>query len=319
MSEQVISAESPAVAQRRLRLALRSVRDDRHETQQQVADALEWSLSKIVRIEGGEVTISMSDLTALLTHYGVEDRGQVARLVADARASRRRGKRSGWWAEPGYREHLTPASAQLLQFESEATAIRCFQPMLIPGPLQTRRYAEAIFNRWSDELPDATRAARVEIRNRRHENIFERENPPQYLLIVDESVILREVGGPAVMAEQLQRLLNEVDRGRLAVRILPLSEGGVVALIGSFTVIDLDDQGALIYRESFLRDEIVQIASEVQLHRRNFDRLWQDAFAEDVSRDLILARSSDMIASVRRASATERRRGTVARHDTVKG
>lgn len=308
MSEHVGSTESPAVARRRLRLTLRGLRDDRHQTQQHVADALEWSLSKIVRIELGDVTISRGDLATLLDHYGVDDRAEVDRLLTYARAARKRGRGTGWWTDPGYREHLTDATAELLQFESEATAIRCFQPTLIPGPLQTRRYAEAIFERWSDELSAVTRDARVEIRTRRYAHVFERKIPAQYLLIMDESVILREVGGPAVMAEQLQRLLAEIDARRLAVRILPLTEGGVIAPIGSFTVIDLDGESALIYRESFLRDEIVHASSEVEVHRRNFDRFWQDAFPEEVSRDLIFARSSDMIASVKRAGASERRR-----------
>jgi transcriptional regulator with XRE-family HTH domain len=300
----VVTSESPAVAKRRLRLALRGFREERQKTQQQVAEALEWSLSKIVRIELGEVTISKNDLAELLAYYGVRDDEQVRRLQADARASRQRG----WWAEPAYRSHLTAATVELLEFEREATGFRCFQPTLIPGPIQTPGYAEAIFNRWVDELPEPTRAARLAIRTRRREHIFERESRPFYLLVIDESVILREVGGPVIMAEQLQRLLDEIDLRHLTVRVLPLSEGGVVAPIGSFTVIDLEGESALIYRESFLRDEIVQTASEVEVHRRHFERFWQDAFPEDVSRDLILARSSDMIAMVKRARATERRR-----------
>jgi transcriptional regulator with XRE-family HTH domain len=308
MSDPVVPSESPAVARRRLRLALRGFRDERHQTQQQVADALEWSLSKIVRIELGDVTISKGDLTELLRHYGIRDDQQVRRLQADARAARQKGQQTGWWAQPSLRPHLTPAMAQLMQFESEATAIRCYQPMLIPGPLQTPRYAEAIYNRWSAELPAETRAARIEIRNRRYAHIFDRESPPMYLLVIDESVILREVGGPAVMAEQLQELIRQIDLRRLAVRVLPLSEGGVVAPIGSFTVMDLEGESALIYRESFLRDEIVQLANEVEIHRRNFDKFWQEAYPEDVGRDLIFARSSDMIASVKRAGVQKRRR-----------
>ena len=144
------SYEAPAVARRRLRLALRKAREAKGLTQAQVAEALDWSLSKVNRIETGEVTVSTTDLHALLRLFEVTDAAQVDRLVADARASRRRG----WWDEPRYRQHLTPAMLQLFQFETEATTIRIFHPTLIPGLLQTRAYAEAALGVWRDRLSE---------------------------------------------------------------------------------------------------------------------------------------------------------------------
>src|SRR5262249_50830972 len=160
-------SESPAVARRRLRLTLRSLRDDRGLTQAAVADALGWSLSKLIRIERGEVTISRTDVSALLSHYGVTDADMVRQLVEMARASRQRD----WWAEPRLRVHVTRAMGQLLDFETAATVIRSFQHSVFPGLLQTEAYAVPILNYFNEQLPEATRAARLELRRRRFEHV----------------------------------------------------------------------------------------------------------------------------------------------------
>src|SRR5436853_5521548 len=109
------SGELPAVARRRVRLALRHAREQRGLTQGQVAEAMEWSLSKVMRIESGEVTIAPNDLRPLLAYLSISHKPTVEAMVEDARTSRRR--RQTWWDEPEYREHLTPALRLLSQFE----------------------------------------------------------------------------------------------------------------------------------------------------------------------------------------------------------
>src|SRR5215510_8813903 len=156
----MVSSESPAVARRRLRLALRNAREAMGLTQGKVAEALEWSLSKVNRIESGEVTVSNTDVKAMLALFEVTDAEHVESLLGDARTSRQRG----WWDEPPYRDFLTIGTRQLLQFESEATAMRAFQPTLIPGILQTLDYASHVINFWQHDLTDAERTARLDVR-----------------------------------------------------------------------------------------------------------------------------------------------------------
>src|SRR3712207_2378706 len=114
------SGVTPAVARRRLRLILREAREAKEFTQAQVAEAMEWSLSKVIRIENGEVTISPNDLRPLLNHLGITNRAKVEALVQDARTSRAR-KQQMWYEEPRLREHLTPALRHLIEYEAEAT------------------------------------------------------------------------------------------------------------------------------------------------------------------------------------------------------
>lgn len=150
---------------------------------------------------------------------------------------------------------MTPATLQLLQFESEATAIRIFSPTIMPGVTQTRDYAEQVFLTWQDELTDADRTVRLEVRMRRREIVFNRPDPPTYLLLMDESVLHREVGGREVMAEQLRHLLSLVAKGAMTARIVPYKRSAPIAMLNHFIVSDIgDDDNAVLYREGRLTD-----------------------------------------------------------------
>jgi transcriptional regulator with XRE-family HTH domain len=293
----MVSTESPAVARRRVRLALRKAREASGLTQGQVAEELEWSLSKVNRIESGDVTVSNTDLKAMLELYGVTDEKTINRLAGDARNSRRRG----WWDEPRYREHVTPPTMQMIQFESEASAIRVFQPTLIPGLLQTREYATAILDVWSDELSEADRETRLEVRLQRAGQVFDRPDPPKYLVIIDESVIQRQVGGPRVMAGQLEALLTRMASAYTQLRILPFSDAAALVQMASFTLLDLgDEEDAVLYREVLYQDDIVHSRPEIRRHRQRFDQIWKLSLTEDASTRLIRARLATLVASLDR-------------------
>src|SRR3712207_4146002 len=113
LSTAMSSRESPARARRRLRLALRKLREANGLTQGDVARRLEWSLSKVNRIEIGDVTVSGTDLQALLRLLDVTDEGRVTTLTEHCRSARRRE----WWDRSDIRPHLNPATLELLQFE----------------------------------------------------------------------------------------------------------------------------------------------------------------------------------------------------------
>jgi transcriptional regulator with XRE-family HTH domain len=279
----VATTDSPAAARRRLRFALRSAREARQLTQAEVAEGLEWSVSKVNRIENGEVTISATDLRAILALLGVTDGTIVETLTEYARAARRRG----WWDEPDVRPHLTPALRQLIQYEAEASAIRCFQPTLIPGALQTPEYARAVLGFWSD-LPEETRVARYAIRAERRGRLFADKSGPPYHLVLDESVVLRRVGGAAVMAAQLRALLDVVRTANLYLRIIPFADGALVGQLGNFTVVDLDGaESAVLYREVPPDDMISDAHDLVQTYRQAFEQMWDVALSLEDSASFI--------------------------------
>jgi transcriptional regulator with XRE-family HTH domain len=288
--------ESPAVARRRVRLALRGAREEKGLTQGQVAKALDWSLSKVQRIESGEVSVSTTDLRALLAYFEITDSDMITQLMDDSRTSRRQR----WYTDPKFREHLTPATLQLLQFESEATAIRTFVLTLIPGLVQTPTYAKMILDS-SVNLSAEQKRVRFDVRTRRRKQVFDRPNPPDYFLILDESVLHREVGGPEVTAGQLTELLSLMRRSNIRIRIIPFAQAAAVALLGPFTVFDLArEEDAVMYREGYDYDEIIQATGEVQHHRAIFEALWDRSLSEAATERLVNARAATMLASLDR-------------------
>lgn len=288
---------APTIARRRVRLALREAREARGLTQSEVAESMEWSLSKVIRIESGEVSISPNDLRPLLALLGIKDRPTVESLIADAKASRTR-QRQEWWQEPAYREHLTPAMRRLIEYEREAVAARFFSIYIIPGPLQTRDFAEAVVNKWHFGLSAEDAAIRLEARMRRRESLLHRETPAHVAVLLDESLVRRPIGGPTVLANQLADLLDNIENGRIVLRIVPFSIDAPLPTYGTYDLYyltaDGDDENAVIYRELDFTDEIVEDKVKAQEHRTRFDELWNASMDEDATINLVRQRLSEL-------------------------
>src|SRR6266567_978976 len=149
----------PLVQRRRLRTELRRVRSGAGLTQEQVSKAMDWSLSKIIRIETGAVGISTNDLRALLSLYKIHDPERTGELVELARASRQ----SSWWSK--YRGDISPPYLQFIEYEEAASVLRAYEPLLLPGLLQTREYADSIVRKLADPgTPADVIQTRMEIR-----------------------------------------------------------------------------------------------------------------------------------------------------------
>lgn len=229
------SSLSPLVQRRRLRAELRAARQAAELTQDQVAKALDWSQSKVIRIEAGSVGISTTDLKALLGVYGIDNPQHIDKLVALGKAARERG----WWSR--YRDELSTGRGhellQLIEYESGAAVRRHFEPLLVPGLLQTEEYARAIISTFAsaDRLEKL-----VEIRMKRQE-LVNRPDAPQMFFILDEAVIRRLVGGKDAMQRQISRLIELGSRPHLTVEVVPFSAGAHPGLRGQFVVLEFPD------------------------------------------------------------------------------
>jgi uncharacterized protein DUF5753/helix-turn-helix protein len=273
-------AHSPAVARWIVRVALRGARETESMTQGQVARSLDWSLSKIQRIESGEVTVSTTDLMAMVRHYGNVTAEDADRLIELVRVSR---KGTGWWDRPEYKGHLSPSTLELVQFESEAALVRVFNPIVLPGLLQTGPYASGVIDTWAPDLDPSHKQIKLDVRRQRREKFFEREDRPGYQVLLDESVLRRQVGGGEVMVEQLEDLLDKMDAGRVELRILEL-DTALPASLSPFIVLGFGDPGqgggttdSVLYQESSFQDRIITDPDQIQSHRHSYDRMCQMA------------------------------------------
>lgn len=231
------SSQSPIVQRRRLRSELRAERDRVGLTQEQVANEMDWSLSKVIRIEKGDVGISTNDLRALLQLYDVTDKDRVASLVSLARSGRQRS----WWH--AYRERLSPQFVKLIGYEAEAIRIIYVAGLLIPGLLQTEEYANGLVEKTN---PTALDEEEVEfftkIRMRRQTELFVNRHPsPQVTAIIDEGALRRTVGSQAITLRQLDHLIEMAERPDVEIGVVPFSAGAYPGMFGTFTILQFED------------------------------------------------------------------------------
>jgi transcriptional regulator with XRE-family HTH domain len=283
--------DTPTVARRRVRLAIREARERAGLTQNQVADEMEWSLSKVIRIESGEVSISQNDLKPLLSFVGIKDRSVVSSLLADARIARTR-QRQEWYQTPEFRNHSSDSLRRLIEYEAEATQIRSYTVFYPLGPFQTPEYAAALTGAWDHEMPPENIRTIVEARRRRRRMMLDRLDSVAVFMVLDQSVLERQIGGPAVLAGQLRTLHDLASRGLIGLRMMPFEMYAPIANHGSFDLLTLGDgpHNEILYRESGLLDELIEDADTTSRHRDRFEQLWQVAATEVDTIDFIKGR-----------------------------
>lgn len=261
-------AQGPTpVEQRRLRAELRRMRDDARQTQKMVADKLGWSTSKVIRIETGAVNVSTSDVMALLHHYRITDPERTEDLLAITR-----GRGVAWWDK--YSDVYGQQFLNFLGYEDSASRIRQFMGFVVPGLLQTKEYARALF-----EAYYPTEQARVDraitVRMQRQE-ILAHENAPRLSFVLDEAVIHRWIGGADIMLGQLSRIKELAKRPNISIRILPFSAGVNRAMRGSFTIFEFpsEPEDYVVNLEDPHRDVLIKDDPEVSSdYLESFDEL----------------------------------------------
>ena len=274
--------DNASALRRQLLAELRRLRPSSVHTQRQVAEALDWSPSKVTRIESGAVSLSVTDLRALLSFYGVVEPGVVERLVDLARRSRR--ARSPFAA---YADVFSAVALRFFDFEHSASWIGEVELLVVPGLLQTEAYAQALMG--VHEL-GAEKAERFVSSRGVRQQLLDRPDPPALSFVVDESVLLRAIGGPAVMRAQLQRLLEVGRQDNVAIRVLPLALGEHVGLRGPFVLLKFvgTNDPDVVYIEQRRGDALFQDEVEVIAnHQRLFAELESRAAHPDELHDYV--------------------------------
>jgi transcriptional regulator with XRE-family HTH domain len=268
--------DNASALRRQLLAELRQLRPPHIVTQRQVADALDWSPSKVTRIENGSVSISVTDLRALLAYYGVTDTPVVDGLVDLARRSRR--ARSPFAA---FGDVFPPDALRFFDYEHSATWIGAIELLVVPGLLQTADYARAVMG-----VHDvgAEKTERFVSSRQVRQQVLDRPDPPALSFVVDESVLLRAIGGRVVMRAQLEHLLEVAARPHVAIRVIPLALGEHVGLRGPFVLLRFSgtNDPDVVYIEQRRGDAIFQDELEVTAnHQRLFDELEKRAASPD--------------------------------------
>lgn len=274
---------SPAVQRRRLRAELRRARLDAGLTQEQVASAMDWSLSKLIRIENGSVGISTNDLKAILQHYKITDEDHTAELLALSKASRERS----WWST--YRDSISKRLIQLIEYENAAYISRHYEDLVIPGLLQTPDYMRVSTNQLAPEMSAILVDTVIEVRLKRQE-LLKRTDGPRLFFVMDEAVVRRIVGGRDVMRRQLQRLIEAADMPNVTVEVIPFTAGLLPGLQAPFVIHEFPDAADddVLYLESPRGDVLSRDdADEILSFREDFERLRQASLGPEGTIDFL--------------------------------
>jgi transcriptional regulator with XRE-family HTH domain len=276
----------PATLRRRLRTELRRARTQASMTQKEVADALDWSQSKVLRIEGGQVAISTTDLKALLQLYKIEDNDLVEKLASIARQSKKQP-----WSQ--YSDVISDDVARYFGYEASASIIRQFEPLIVPGLLQTEGYTRALL-KLAYHLDDNTTSRHIEARRERQE-LLERESPPEMFFMVGEAVVHQLVGGREATREQLRHLIDLSQGPHTSIQVMPFVADAYVGMKGPFAVLEFPEDGPpdVLYLEGqsamYVEDE-----KQTNQYLNYFWELESAALDRGTSRDLIATALNDL-------------------------
>jgi transcriptional regulator with XRE-family HTH domain len=283
--------QGPIVESAKLRGELVRRRKLKRLTQEDVARRLEWSASKLIRVEGGRSSITKVDLDALLNLYEAspEEREELQGLNRGARGD-------AWW--DAYKGDISGPYLNYVGYEAGATFIRQFLGTVVPGLLQTQDYAEVLTTSSAD--PMNVRPV-VRLRMRRQEELAKRADPPYQYYVLDEAVIRRRIGiktDPAIMPNQLRAIADRAEQSDLlTVQIIPFETGAYPGLSSAFTLLDFDGEvPELLYLDAG-RGELADITGDspqVGEYRDQFEKAIESALSKEKSIALLRQAAEEM-------------------------
>ena len=279
----------PSDLARQLGRALRQRREAAVMSGQEVAAQLGWSASKVSRIETGQA-VGIDDLGRLLDMYQVTgfDRDALDHLARSVEEHRR-----GWW--DAYADTLGHGYAEMIKLEAGAKSECQYVPTLVPGLLQTAAYAtEIIRSSLLDAAEDEIRQ-RVLVRTKRQRELT-KDDPLELAVVLDEAVLRRQVGEPALMKDQLSHLVEMARLPNIALQVLRFTNGPHPGITTGFTI--LQSPGVIatevVYLEYLTKELFVWDSGEIVRYCRTFDRLREIASEPDESVALIAQAASQI-------------------------
>jgi transcriptional regulator with XRE-family HTH domain len=253
------------VVRRALGRRLTRLRVATGKSRREVAEAkLGISEPTLHRIETGKVPVTVANVRALCWLYGVDE--SVANALSDLALGT---SQEEWWdANPAIPDWFK----LYVGLEASATAISTYEGEVVPGELQTEQYARAIYGAEQSVESDATER-HVKLRMQRQAALAARYPKPRLVTVLGEGVVTRQVGGPGVLAAQVEHLCEFAKQEHVQILVLPWSAGAHAAMAGAFRIMDFEDpeDPDVVYLESHVGALYLEEPEEVREYRRIFD------------------------------------------------
>ena len=236
---------SPTVLRMILARQLQALREKVGLSYEEAAEAIyssEWTIRRMERAEGGLKPLTVK---SLLMAYGVTDVREIDAFVSLAKDA----SKPGWWHS--YHDVLPSWFKVAVGLEESAALIRAYEPQVVPGLLQAEGYIRAItaasFPAASEDFAERSVALRLA-----RQQLLTRPDPPQYWVVLDETVLRRPIGGPDVMREQIRHLIECAKRPKVTIQVIPFAAGWHPALYGMFNIFRFlgDQLPEIVYSEA---------------------------------------------------------------------
>lgn len=242
---------------------MRALRNERGLTVDQVAAELLCSPSKVSRMETGQRGATARDIRDLCDLYGVKDKALRDRMTQLAVE----GKQPGWW------QSYELDFATYVGLETAAASLSYYMSAIVPGILQTPEYARAMHLAGFQDFTDERIDEHVEVRMRRQGRLTE-EPPLRLSVVLDEAVLHRLVGGPAVMAAQLKHLVEVAKRPHIEIQVITYEAGAHPAMESNFNILQFDSPtSSVVYVEGLVGWIYLDRPQDLDRYWRVFERL----------------------------------------------
>jgi hypothetical protein len=255
--------------QRQLARTLRQLREQAGLSLEEAAPKLDWSTSKLGRIETAQQGVDVHGVRSMLDLYNIGGAkwAEILDLVREAR-------KKGWWHAYGL------SDAGYVALETDAAVVYDYQLGYIPGLLQTADYIRTVFRGSPPPRSEAEIDRIVRVRLFRQRRLTE-DPPLELVAIVDETVLHRPIGGAEGRRHQLRHLMRQAALPSVCLQVLPVSVGVHQGLNGPFSVLGFadPDEPTIAYVENAVGATHVHKDAEVRGYKLVFDRLRSEALS----------------------------------------
>ncbi|MGB8995899.1 MAG: helix-turn-helix transcriptional regulator [Pseudonocardiaceae bacterium] len=277
----------PTIRSRELGDGLRRAMHNAGLTGKDVARLLDLSPSWVSRLISGKRNVTAVQASAFLAvcRAPSAERERLLELCDEQHTP-------GWFQQHGSRLPLQLVT--YIDHENKAVAVGAFESTVMPGLLQTGDYTRALLKE-AGRVPADEIDARVAARLAR-QSLFSRDRPARFTFYLHEFVLRLPVGGPAVMADQLQQLQRLSLRPYLTLRVVPASLGAHAATAGSFILMEFAEFKPVVYLESETSSLFLEKPVEIAAYQDILESLAQTALGEGESRQLIATLATELFA-----------------------
>ncbi|MET8425230.1 helix-turn-helix transcriptional regulator [Nocardia sp. NPDC004860] len=280
---------SSTLPRRQLGRMLREAREASGMSLEAASRLMEWGKSTLGRLEKGQSErVRVREVIGLGELYGVSEEKMAALKGLAQQAPAR-----SWWHAYG---DLIPANFNLfVGLEASARELAYYQPLIVPGILQTADYARALDRRFFPHETNAELDRRIELRQQRQNVILRKRQPASLITVLNESAVRTRVGDGHIMSAQLRRLADLGTQSNIQVQLLPYRAGFPLGMpLPSFTILDFgrDQRGKLVepsvvFAESYTGAMYFERVADVGRFRTAFQEVLKATLGARPTRDLL--------------------------------